>query len=143
MLWLMLPELPPVLEDPVMVSVKVPVVAFDGTLTVNLEVATPPGGGVTPGEENVAPTPLGAPKTLRLVALLKPFRLVTVTVADPDPPRATLKLLAERLKEKSGVGEFTVKLAAADAPPPGAGFTTVMESVPAEAISLAEIPAVT
>lgn len=47
-------------------------------------------------------------------------------------------MLGEML-EMDGTGLLTVKESAADVPPPGAGVKTVMESVPAEAMSDAEM----
>lgn len=134
-LWLVLPEFT------VIVSTKVPVAAVRDAEKVSFEVATPPGDGVTLVGENEAVTPLGTPETLRPVAPLKPFRLVTVMLVDPDPVWTTLGVPAERLMAKSGLG-LTGKLADAEAPPPGVGLTTVTASVPAVATSLAGILAV-
>ena len=79
-LWLRLPEIP------VIVRVKVPTVADAEAAIVKVEVALPPDAGVTLTGENEAVTPLGRPEMLRLVALLKPLRLATVTVAFPLVP---------------------------------------------------------
>ena len=40
------------------------------------------------------------------------------------------------IEARVGTGLFTVSVCAPDVPPPGAGFTTVMESVPPTAILL-------
>lgn len=59
--------------------------AVSDVASVSLEVAMPPAGGVTLAAEKEAVTPLGTPETLKLVALLNPFRLVTVMVVETDP----------------------------------------------------------
>jgi hypothetical protein len=44
-------------------------------------------------------------------------------------------MLAGEILESDGRGLLTTRVSAADAPPPGAGFTTETERVPAEAMS--------
>ena len=59
-----------------------------------------------------------------------------------NPPLPAMTLAGEILEsDGAGFGLLTVRVNAADVPPPGAGFTTVMEIVPAEAMSLAGIAA--
>jgi hypothetical protein len=68
------------------------------------------------------------------------MKLLPVTVrVSPFVPAATL--LGEIL-ESEGAGVLTVRLRAALVPPPGAPLTTVIERVPADAISLAGMAAV-
>ena len=70
-------------ETPVTASVNVPAVAEEEAFSARVEDALPPAGGVTLVGENVAVTPLGRPEKLRAVAALNPFKLPTVTVAEP------------------------------------------------------------
>src|SRR5512143_235531 len=70
-------------EVPVIVTVAGPVVAVPDAVSVSVEVALPLAGGVTGLVENAAVTPLGSPDALRVVALLKPARLVIVIVLVP------------------------------------------------------------
>ena len=73
-------------EVPVTVTVAAPVVAVAEAVRVNVEVALPLAGGVTGLVENAAVTPLGKPVVLSVVAELKLFWLVMVTVLVPLPP---------------------------------------------------------
>jgi hypothetical protein len=73
--------------------------------------------------------------TVELETKFDPF---TVSVK-PAPPWRTDVGDSE---ETTGVGLSIVKDSAADAPPPGLGFVTVMLAVPAAAISLAVMPTV-
>ena len=73
-------------EVPVTVTVDVPVAAVADAVSVNVEVALPFAGGVTGFVENPAVTPLGKPDALNVVAELKLFWLVMVTVLVPLPP---------------------------------------------------------
>lgn len=61
-----------------------------------------------------------------------------VSVKADDPARAVDGVMYEM----SGAGLVMVHVAAADVPPHGVGFTTVTETVEADARSLAEIEAV-
>ena len=70
---------------PVIVSVYVLGVVDDPTVTDRIDVAGPPGGGVTEEGDGVQVTPVGH-EAVRLTAELKPFNEVTVTVYVPDPP---------------------------------------------------------
>src|SRR5215471_19289083 len=79
-----------------------------------------------------------APFTCTVAPLTK-FVPFTVKVNAAPPAVA---LLGERLL-MVGTGLLTVKVAAADVPPPGVGFVTFTESVPAVAMSLAGMLAVT
>lgn len=91
-------------EVPVTVTVAVPVVAVEDAVKVSVEVAVPLAGGVTGFGENTAVTPLGNPEAVRLVAALKPFRLVTVMVLFPLDPWVTVSDEGEAATLKSGVG---------------------------------------
>ena len=73
--WLVPPEVP------VIVTVEVPAPADEEAESVNVEGALPPEGGVTLEGMKFAVTPAGNPDALKLVGLLNPFMLVTVTVA--------------------------------------------------------------
>ena len=66
-------------------------------------------------------------------------KFVPFTVRVKARPPAKV-VLGEMLVSEGG-GLLTTSANAAEAPPPGAGFSTVMESVPAEAISLAGMAA--
>jgi len=70
------------------VIVAVPVVAVAEAVSVSVEVALPLAGGVTGFVENAAVTPVGKPVALSVVAELKLFWLVMVTVLVPLPPCA-------------------------------------------------------
>ena len=95
-LWVVEPEVP------VIVTVAVPVVAVDDAVSVSVDVALPLAGGVTGFGEKVAVTPLGRPEALSVVAALKPFKLVMVTVLLPLEPCVTVTELGEAPIEKSG-----------------------------------------
>ena len=85
----------------------------------------------------------------KVVVRLEPFTWTT----DPEmklpplrvnvnPPPPAMTLAGEILEsDGAGFGLLTVRVSAADTPPPGAGFITVVERVPAEAMSLARIAA--
>jgi hypothetical protein len=88
---------------PVMVTVAAPVVADEDAVSVSVELALPPEAGVIGFAENDAVTPEGRPLTLRVVAELNPFRLVTVTVLVPLVPCVIVSELGESAIEKSGV----------------------------------------
>ena len=70
------------------------------------------------------------------------MKLLPLTVSvKPGPP--AVALLGEMLdKDGTGLLLLTVSANGDDVPPPGAPLLTVIERVPAEAISLAEIVAV-
>jgi hypothetical protein len=70
---------------------------------------------------------------------LTKFVPFTVIVKAPLP---AVTLLGEIL-DSDGTGLLTARLAVADAPPPGAGFATEIDKLPAEPISAAAIAAVT
>lgn len=91
-------------DVPVTVTVAVPVVAEEEAVSVSVEVAVPLAGGVTGFGENAAVTPLGNPEAVRLVAALKPFKLVTVIVLLPLEPCVTVSDDGEAATLKSGVG---------------------------------------
>ena len=96
--WLRLPDVPPI------VSVKLPALAEEDTASVSVDDALPPADGVTLGGPNDAVTPLGRPEMLRLVAPLKPFRLLTVTTALPLLFGAIVIEPGATLSPKSGIG---------------------------------------
>jgi hypothetical protein len=79
-LWVSVPDVP------VTVTVAAPVVAVAEAVKVSVEVALPLAGGVTGFVEKAAVTPLGRPVALNVVAALKLFWLVMVTVLVPLPP---------------------------------------------------------
>jgi hypothetical protein len=81
---------------------------------------------------------LAAPPNVALAPLTK-FVPLTVSVK-AAPPAVALVGESEVIV---GAGLLTVKLVAADVPPPGPGFVTVTGNVPAVAISVAVIAAVT
>lgn len=92
-------ESPPV-DVPVMVTVKIPVVAVELAETVSVDVTDPLAGGITGLGLNVVVTPLGRPAVLRATASLKPPVEVTVTVTVPLVPWTMVMEvgLLERLK---------------------------------------------
>jgi len=97
-------------EVPVTVIGKVPVAAVAEALRVNVEFALPPPGGVTGLGAKPLVTPLGNPVALRVVAALKPFRLLIVTVVVVLPPRVTLPDVGDTAIPKSGDGVVLVML---------------------------------
>jgi hypothetical protein len=98
-------------EVPVTVTVAVPVVAVAEAVKVSVEVALPLAGGVTGLVENAAVTPLGSPEALNVVAELKLFWLVMVTVLVPLPPCVTTTEEGEAPMVKFGCAAvFTVRL---------------------------------
>jgi hypothetical protein len=93
----------------VTVTVAVPVVADAEAVKVSVEVALPFAGGVTGLVENPAVTPLGKPVAVNVVAELKLFWLVTVTVLAPVPPCVTVTDEGDAPMVKLGVAPaFTV-----------------------------------
>src|SRR6185436_5428729 len=70
--------------------------------SVSVDTALPPEGGVGLGGAKDAVTPAGSPEAARLVAALKPSRLVTVTVRLPLPPWVTDSAPDDRDSVKSG-----------------------------------------
>src|SRR6266850_3395522 len=89
-------------EDPVIMTVAVPVVAVPDAVSVSVEVASPLAGGVTGLVEKAAVTPLGNPEALSVVAELKSFTLVTVMVLVPWEPRVMVREGGAVLTVKSG-----------------------------------------
>jgi len=87
-------------EVPATVSLNSEGVTKGARLTVNVEDAEPPLGGVTELGDRDAETPLGAPDTLRATAELNPLIELTVTVEEADPPRLTV-IGEMELREKS------------------------------------------
>src|ERR1700675_3419210 len=96
-------------EVPVTVTLVVPVVAVGEAVKVKVEVALPFAGGVTGLVEKAAVTPVGKPVALSVVAELKLFWLVIVTVLVPVPPCVTATEEGEAPMVKFGVAAaFTV-----------------------------------
>jgi hypothetical protein len=92
---------------PVIVNVRVPVVALLFTVTVRVEVPEP----VTEVGLKVPVTRDGSPLTLKLTAPANPLVPVMVTVYVPDDDRATLRLVGETEMVKfGGFTEFTVRV---------------------------------
>ena len=78
----------------------------ESTLTVMVEGALPPDGGVTLADENETCTPLGsAPVVLRVTAELKPPSevIVAVSVADAAAGTLTPGVLSDSEKSTPGV----------------------------------------
>jgi len=71
----------------------------------------------------------------------EPLKFVPVTVNVKDGPPAVVEV--GEMLAVVGIGLLIVSVCAFEVPPPGAGFTTVMDAVPAVAISPAVIMAVT
>ena len=91
---------------PVTVKVNVVGVTEGPIVTVRVEDAEPPLGGVTGLVLNVVVTPLGKLDVLNVTAELKPLSEVTVIVEFSNPP--TLTVIGEvAFSEKSGGGAFT------------------------------------
>jgi len=129
-----------------------------GLLTVKVtEVEVPPpGAGVKTVIDNNAPTARSDPGIAavswvlltKVVARFEPLtrttdplmKLLPVTVS-VNPGSPAVALLGEML-DKDGAGLLTASVSADEVPPPGAPFLTAIESVPGEAMSLAEIATV-
>jgi hypothetical protein len=93
----------------VTVTVEVPVVAVEEAVNVSVDVALPFAGGVNGLVENPAVTPLGKPVAVNVVAELKLFWLVMVTVLAPVPPCVTVTEEGDAPMVKFGVAAvFTV-----------------------------------
>ena len=103
-------------DVPVMVTVKVPVVAVPLADRVKRLLAV---AGLVP---NVALTPLGMPDTVRLTLPLKPLRGLIEMVVEPEAPCKIVKLAGEAESRKPGcvvdVGQLLTKLAAFTVPMP-------------------------
>jgi len=93
----------------VTVTVAVPVVAEAEAVNVSVDVALPFAGGVTGFVEKPAVTPLGKPVAVNVVAELKLFWLVMVTVLAPVPPCVSVTDEGDAPMVKFGVAAaFTV-----------------------------------
>jgi hypothetical protein len=116
----------------------------------------PPGAGFTTVTDAVPPVAMSLAKTAAVnwVLLTKPVvrallfhstvepetKFVPVTVSEnADPPAVAVE---GESKVAVGTGLLMVKVRGFDVPPPGEGFATETETVPAVAMSLAEIAAV-
>jgi hypothetical protein len=115
---------------PVMVTVKVPVVARLPAVRVKV-LADVAGLGV-----NDAVAPLCKPEAESVTLPLKPFKGVMVTLVVPFAPRAMLKLVGDAEREKSGVA-VTVREMVVEAVKPADVPVTVKVTVPAVAVPLA------
>ena len=103
-------------DDPVMVTVNVPVVALPVADRVKRLLAV---AGFVP---NVALTPFGMPDTVRLTLPLKPLRGLIEIVVEPEAPCRIVRLAGEAERRKPGcvvdVGQLLTKLAAFRVPMP-------------------------
>ena len=70
------------------------------------------------------------------------MKLVPVTVRVNAEPPAVAELGLKLLSVGTGLGAIMVKLSTPEVPPPGVGLKTVTLAVPAEAMSVARIDAV-
>ena len=101
---------PPV---PVIVTVRVPVVARE--VAVNLRVDVPVPGAPIDAGVNVAVTPEGKLLTDKLMAALKPFSAAVLMVVVLELLRTTVTAVGEALMEKSTVGAaVTVSVSGVD-----------------------------
>ena len=124
-----------------------------GLLTVSVcafEVP-PPGAGFTTVIKSDPPTVISDAGTVTVMVVLETemivsgtplkstveeaLKLVPLTVSVKDDPPAVVEV--GLIDDKVGTGLLTVSVCAFEVPPPGAGFTTVMKSVPPTAISVA------
>ena len=130
-----------------------------GLLTVNVTAGEvpPPGAAVKTVIDNNAPTPrsdagIAAVSCVLLTKVVVRFapltrtteplmKLLPLTVS-VNPPLPASVLLGEMFA-RDGTGLTTESVTAEEVPPPGAALLTVMERFPVEAMSLAEIAAVT
>jgi hypothetical protein len=154
---------------PVMVSVKlfppavvdvgeILVVVGTGLLTVSIcePDVPPPGPGFTTVIKSVPPTVISVAGMVTVIVVLEikvvvsgvplksivdeALKFVPVTVSVKDGPPAVVEVGLTLVVV--GTGLLMVNVCAFDVPPPGAGFTTVMDAVPLTAISAAVIVAV-
>jgi branched-subunit amino acid transport protein len=135
------------------------VVVGTGLLTVRVCVpeVPPPGAGFTTVIESVPPTVMFPAGTVILIVVLEmkvvvngtplkstvddALKFVPVTVSVKLFPPAVVEV--GLIKLAVGTGLLIVSVCAFDVPPPGVGFTTVIEAVPPTAISAADTIAVT
>jgi len=129
-----------------------------GLLIVSVKAVEvpPPGAGLTTviemvPEEATSLAGIAAVSCVLLtnaVLLLELFTRTTELATKLPPlsvsvnPALPALILAGEILESEGDGLLIVRARAAEVPPPGAGFATVIESVPEEATSLAGIAAV-
>jgi len=135
------------------------VVVGTGFLTVKVCApdVPPPGAGFTTVMESVPPTVMSPAGMVTLIVVLEinvvvsatplksmvddALKFVPVTVRVKDEPPAVVDV--GEMELVVGAGLLTVSVCAFDVPPPGVGFTTVMDAVPPTAISAAGTIAVT
>lgn len=96
----------PVVSVPVMVMGYVPVAAVAATMKLTMD--EPPPGAMMGLVPKVTVTPVGWPEEVRLIAELKPFTAVVVTVEVPVLPCTTETVLGEA--EIVKLGAVTVRL---------------------------------
>ncbi len=89
---------------PLMITVYVPGTTEEEAVRVKVDDALPPAGSVTLVGDKLALTPLGKLPTDRLMLLLKPAMLPTVTVVLPLVAGERLSELEDKLRLKSGLG---------------------------------------
>ena len=129
-----------------------------GLLTVNVtdDEVPPPGAGVKTVMDSVAPAAtsdagIAAVSCVLLTKVVVRFEPLTCTTeplmnllpftVSVNPALPAVALLGEMLA-RDGAGLTTASVTADEVPPPGAALLTVMERFPVDAISLAEIEAV-
>jgi len=127
------------------------------TVSVCAPDVPPPGPRFTTVIESVPPTAIEDDGTVIVIVVLEmnvvtngtplksivdeALKFVPVTVRVKEGPPAVVEV--GEILVVVGVGLLIVRVCALDVPPPGAGFTTVIDAVPAVAISPAVIAAVT
>lgn len=123
--------IPPPAADTV--SVEAPGITAEPTESVSV-LCPLPGAAMVVGLK-VAVTPLGSPMVARDRADLNPAAPVAVTVMDPTPPRATVRLEALSERVKAGTTE-RLKACVLVTPPPTA--ETVSVAVTAVVVAVAD-----
>jgi hypothetical protein len=135
------------------------VVVGTGLLMVNVCAfdVPPPGAGFTTVMESLPPMAMDEDGTVIVIVVLETnvvvngtplksivddaLKFVPVTVSVKDGPPAVVEV--GLIEEVVGTGFLMVNVCAFDVPPPGVGFTTVMDAVPPTVISAAGTTAVT
>ncbi len=132
-----------------------------GALMVNVRAfeVPPPGAGVTTVTGALPAVPMSLagiaavtwPALTNVVVRAAPFqrtsevptKLLPFTVSVNAAPPAAVLVGASDVSAGTGLGALMVNVSAFEVPPPGAGVTTVTGALPAVAMSLARIAAVT
>ena len=126
------------------------------TISVCVPDVPPPGAGLTTVMESVPPTAMDDDGTVIVMVVLEmnvvtngtPLKSIVDDALKFVPLTVSVKLFPPAVVEVGlmelviGTGLLIVNVCAFEVPPPGAGFATVMEAVPAVAISTAVIVAV-